>query len=222
MRSVIFDLDGTLADTSGDLIAAANACLAQMDHGVRLCPSADAATALLGGKAMLRLAFSRAPDPWDETAVAAAYPRLLRCYAEALDTHTTLYPGAVEAVQTLRARGFAVAVCTNKPEAMAQSLLVSLGVRDLFGALIGADTLPQRKPDPRPFHAAVAGAGGAPGRALLLGDSVTDRDTARAAGAPCVLVDFAPGGGDVHALAPDAVLSHFDDLPDLAADLLGR
>jgi phosphoglycolate phosphatase len=220
MRCVIFDLDGTLADTSGDLIAAANACFAAMGVARRLDPVADAATALRGGRAMLRLGLAR-DGGVDEATVDTWYPRLLEAYAGALDSHTVLYPGAIEATEALRRGGYAVGVCTNKPAALAEALLTSLGVRDLFGSLIGADTLPVKKPDPAPFWAAVDGAGGRRDRALLVGDSVTDRMTAAAAGAPCVLVTFAPGAEDVQALKPEAVIESFDALPATVARLIG-
>ncbi|MEM0934994.1 MAG: HAD-IA family hydrolase [Pseudomonadota bacterium] len=219
MRSVIFDLDGTLADTSRDLIAAANACFVARGHGEMLDPGADAATAFGGGRAMLRLGFERLGIA-DEALVDADYPRLLAAYEAAIDRHTTLYPGAMAAVATLKARGFAVAICTNKPEGLARLLLKRLGILAEFGALIGADTLATRKPDPAPFEAAVAGAGGTPGRALLVGDTQTDRDTARAAGAPIVLVTFGPAGDAVAALAPDALLPAYAELPGIAERLL--
>ncbi len=218
MRTVVFDLDGTLADTSGDLIAAANACFRDLGHG-DLLDAADAGTALHGGRAMLRLGFRRLGQG-GEAEVDAQYPALLSAYEQAIDIHTRLYPGAVEAVTALRHAGFATAICTNKPEGLAETLLGSLGVRRLFDALVGADTLPVRKPHRAPFDEAVRRAGGTPGRALLVGDTVTDRETARAAGAPCVLVTFGPGGGDMAALAPEALLGRFGDLPPLVARLL--
>ncbi len=219
MRSVIFDLDGTLADTSADLIAAANACFDRMGHGNMLDPVADAATALRGGRAMLRLGLDRLGAP-DEAVVDRFYPVLLDAYEDGIDRHTTLYPGAMNAVTELKARGFAVAICTNKPEGLARLLMERLGVLSEFGALIGADTLPVRKPDPEPFHQAVSRAGGAPGRGLLVGDTVTDRDTARAAGAPVVLVTFGPGRAAVEDLEPDALLPDFAHLPDIADRLV--
>ena len=223
-RSVIFDLDGTLADTSGDLIAAANACFEALGHGALLDPGRDAGTALRGGRAMLTLGFRRLGVPEGElpARVDPQYPLLLEHYAGALDRHTRFYPGALDAVAALRRAGIAVAICTNKPEGLAESLLRKLGARDLFGALIGADTLPVRKPDPAPFFAAIEGAGGARDRAMMIGDTVTDHSTARAAGAASVLVTFGPDGTEaIAALEPDAWLDHFDDLPELAERMLG-
>jgi phosphoglycolate phosphatase len=218
MRTVVFDLDGTLADTSGDLLAAANTCFRGLGHG-DLLDGRDSATALLGGRAMLRLGFSRL-GPFTEAQVDAQYPLLLAAYAKAIDTHTRLYPGAAEAVAALRQAGFATAICTNKPEGLAETLLQRLGVRNLFGALVGADTLPVRKPHPQPLHEAIRRVAGDPARALLVGDTETDRATGRHAGVPVALVTFGPEGHDVARLAPAALLDHFDDLPALALRLL--
>ncbi|MCB6177400.1 HAD-IA family hydrolase [Rhodobacter sp. Har01] len=218
-KCTVFDLDGTLADTSGDLLAAANACFRAMGEG-DLLGQGDVLTAFHGGKAMLRLGFSRL-GRGGEAEVETWYPRLLSAYAEAIDVHTRLYPGAVAAVEALRAAGHAVAICTNKPEGLAEELVRRLGIRDLFGALVGADTLPVRKPDPAPYRLAVDRAGGAVGRSVLVGDTETDLKTARAAGVPCALVTFGPEGQGIARLAPEALLHGYGDLPALVEQMLG-
>jgi phosphoglycolate phosphatase len=220
VRTVIFDLDGTLADTSGDLIAAANHCFAGMGFDTRLDPLTDAATALRGGKAMLTLGLER-NGQYSADLVEQYYPVLLAAYADAIDTHTVLYPGAMEAVEALKGLGMRVGICTNKPAGLAEKLMTRLGVRDSFGSLVGADTLTTRKPDAAPYVAAVEQAGGLVRRSCLIGDTITDRDTALAAGVPCVLVGFGPAGGDMAALNPDAIIAHFDELPGVATRLLG-
>lgn len=220
MRTVIFDLDGTLADTSGDLIAAANQCFARMGAQTRLDPQGDAGIALRGGRAMLTAGLTR-EGRFSADLVDQWYPHLLQAYGEAIDVHTVLYEGAMAAVDTLRATGHAVGICTNKPAALAEDLMQKLGVRGAFGSLIGADTLPVRKPDPAPFFAAVQQAGGLSAQSCLVGDTETDRKTARAAGVPSILVTFGPGADDVRALKPEATLDHFRDLPALVERLLG-
>ena len=221
MRTVIFDLDGTLADTSADLIAAANSCFRTMGYGAVLDPVKDAHTAFRGARAMLSLGFARVRPGYGEADVMSYYQPLLDAYAEAIDVHTVLYPGAVEAVEALRSGGYAVGVCTNKPEGLADRLLTNLGIRDLFGSMIGADTLPVRKPDARPYVAAVEEAGGVVAQSFLVGDTETDRETARAASVPCVLVTFGPDGEEVAKLAPEALLHSYADLPDLTRELIG-
>ena len=220
MRTVIFDLDGTLADTSGDLLAAANHCFRGLGLGDLLTLEQDAGTALTGGRAMLRLGFSRV-EGFGEAEVDAQYPVLLAAYAEALHVHTTLYEGAMNAVARLRSNGYAVGIATNKPEGLADRLMRSLGVRDEFGSLIGADTLPVRKPDPTHHNEAVLRAGGDPKRSLLVGDTITDHSTARNAGVPSVLVTFGPARDEVIALKPDATMDHYDELDDIVARLIG-
>ncbi len=221
MKTVVFDLDGTLADTSGDLIAAANACFRDMGEGDVLNAKTDAGTALKGGRAMLRLGMERLGRAEDEATIDRYYPMLLEAYGREIDTHTVLYPGAMQAVAALKAAGYRVAICTNKPEALAHTLLTRLGVRDAFGAMVGADTLAMRKPDPEHLFETARRAGGDPALCLLVGDTNTDRETARAAGVPCILVSFGPSGDDMAALAPEALLDHYDDLPDIVTRLIG-
>ena len=155
-----------------------------------------------------------------ETLIDAQFPHLLIAYGDAIDVHTTLYPGAVEAVETLLQRGDSVAICTNKPEGLAETLMQRLGVRDLFGALVGADTLPVRKPDPSPYIEAVRRVDGELSRSLLIGDTVTDRETSRAAGVPSVLVTFGPDGRGVEDLEPEGLLEHYDELIAVLEPLL--
>lgn len=219
MRTVIFDLDGTLADTSADLIAAANQCLRASDAGEALDPVADALTAFQGGRAMLRLGMARRGRQ-DEAEVDRLYPLLLAAYEQAIDRETRLYPGVVPAIEALRGAGFATGICTNKPERLADLLLRRLGVRGLFAALVGADTLPVRKPDPAPYRLTVERAGGTVARSILVGDTETDRRTGQAAGVPVALVTFGPEGADVARFAPEALIGHFDELPALANRLL--
>ena len=219
MRSVIFDLDGTLADTSGDLLAAANARFRALGLG-DLLTSADAGTAVKGGRAMLRLGFSRVSG-FGEDDVETQFAPFIEDYAAALNTHTYLYPGAMEAVAALKSSGYAVGICTNKPIRQAEDLMALLGVRDEFASLLGADSLPVRKPDPEHLRETVRRAGGDPARCILIGDTQTDRDTARNAGVPCALVTFGPGEDDVAALEPEALLHRYEDLPGIVAQLIG-
>ena len=220
MRTVIFDLDGTLADTSVDLINAANSCFRSLGLGDVLDPVADAAVAVRGGRMMLTTGFDRVG--WeDATEIDRQYPNLLSAYERDVATHTYLYDGAMDAVETLKTNGFAVGICTNKPEKLARMVLAQLGALDAFGSLVGADTLPVRKPDPGPLVQAALRAGGNPQRCLLVGDSVTDLNTSRALGVPSVMVGFGPAGNAVADLEPDAIIQHFNDLPDVAHSLLG-
>ncbi len=221
MRTVIFDLDGTLADTSVDLLAAANHCFRAMGLGDMLTHPADAKIALRGGKRMLTEGLTRAGQ-FSEAVVEEYYPVLLAAYREGIDTHTVMYPGAMEAVEALKVAGYGVGICTNKPEALAELLMQRLGVRDAFASLVGADTLPVRKPDPAPLFEAARRAGGTPEMCVLIGDSDTDRNTSANAGVPSVLVTFGPAGPDMAALTPEALLHDYADLPRIVEELIGR
>ena len=220
--TVVFDLDGTLADTAGDLIAAANACLAARGLGRPLDPVADAGIAFHGGRAMLRAGYARAPAEMllPPGAEDEDFPLLLDHYGNCLADTTRLYPGTEAALEALAAAGYALAVCSNKPEALAERLLAALGVRERFASLVGADTLPVRKPDPRPYAAAVEQAGGTVARSFLVGDTETDLKTARASGVPVTLVGFGPEGPGIARFSPDHILDHFAELPALARDWL--
>lgn len=220
MKSVIFDLDGTLADTSGDLIAAANVCFRDMGYGDVLEPGRDAAIALRGGRRMLTEGLARKDHLDPEAMVEKYYPILLEAYDLAIDHHTFLFPGVMQAVETLKMDGYSVGICTNKPKALAEKLMRNLGVRSAFSSLVGADTLPVRKPDPAPLFEAAKRAGGEAKNCLLVGDSDTDRRTAVAANVPCILVGFGPSGEDMAALSPDALIESFEELPAAVRQLL--
>ncbi len=217
MRTAVFDLDGTLADTSADLIAAANATFEEAGWGRPLEASADAAIAFRGGRAMLAAGFQRRPAAdFDHAAEAdRLYPVLLEHYRTGIDAQTRLYDGVEAALDALDAEGWALAVCTNKPVALADLLLDRLGLAPRFRAVLGADSLDVRKPDPRHLLETIARAGGRREAAVLVGDTVTDRDAARAAEVPCILVSFGPDGTGVETLEPEALLAHYRDLGPL-------
>ena len=217
---VVFDLDGTLADTSQDLLNAANACFSGLGLGELLKHPDDSKIALRGGRAMLTAGFQRVA--WrDLTEVDRQYPVLLEAYSNNIASNTKFYPGALAAVAAMRHKGYAVAICTNKPESLAVQLLSALSATDAFDALIGADTLPVRKPNPAPFWAAVDRAGGDRERCCLIGDTVTDYTTAINAKVPSILVTFGPAGEDMTLLGSDALLESFKDLPSLVSTLIG-
>ncbi len=220
MKCVIFDLDGTLADTSADLIEAANACFRARGLGDQLDETEDRLAAFHGGRAMLRLGFARSGQGGEE-AVERTFSEFLDRYREGIDARTVLFPDAVAAVDALSDAGYRVGICTNKPEELADLLLGRLGVRDRFASLVGADTLAVRKPDPKAFLEAVARASGNPALSMLVGDTETDVRTARAAGVPVALVSFGPEGEGVARLEPDALLPDFGALGRIVAELIG-
>ena len=222
MSAVIFDLDGTLADTAADLIAAANACFEARGWGPLLHPIDDATTAFRGGRKMLKLGFSRVGMDCDDQTMEENYAEFVGFYRANLIQDTKLYPGVASALTDLRSAGFAIGICTNKPEAQAEEVVRRLGIQNHIDSLVGADTLPVRKPDPRPYFEAVDRAGANGRTSLLVGDTETDVATARAAGVPCVLVNFGPEGRGISRLNGDAYLDHLSEITELAIDMIGR
>ena len=221
-RGAAFDLDGTLVDTSADLIAAANATLATGGCAGRLDPAADAGIAGRGGRAMLRLGWARAglSEAAAEAAAEPLYLPFIDAYTDRIAVESRLFDGVEAALDALAEGGWALSVCTNKPERLALILLDALGVLDRFACVIGADTLPVRKPDPAPLLAAWAGSGADAAVSALIGDTRTDRETARAAAAPCVLMDMGVSADDPHGLEAHAVLAEYASLPAVLERLI--
>ena len=215
MRGAIFDLDGTLADTAADLLGAANAVLAP--RGLPLLELArDKQFAGRGGRSMIRRSLSMLETPPAEPEVEAIaddlYPGLLRAYEGRLADETRLFDGVVGCLEALALADWRLGVCTNKPERLAVMLLDSLGVLGRFGAVLGADTLPVRKPDPEHLHETARRIGARSDLCVMLGDTRTDLLTARAAGVPCVLTSFGFSAEPLDQLAADAVVGHYDEI----------
>jgi len=207
----IFDLDGTLAHTAPDLIGAANDLFA--GRGFEPMPlSVAEKTAGFGGKALIRAAFKYAGKPVDEAEVDALYQPFLDRYAERICDESVLYDGAIETLDALTDRGWIIGICTNKPEGLARTLLERLNVLHRFAGLVGADTLPVRKPDPVALTTAIDWCGAEVAASIMIGDTDTDRQTARNAGVPCILTSFGYSETPVADLAPEAMVQNFPEL----------
>ena len=225
MRGAIFDLDGTLADNAADLLGAANAVLAP--RGLPLLDLArDKSYAGRGGREMIRRSLSMMATPvlGAEARLIAEdlYPGLLAAYEGRLSEETKLYDGVPDCLDVLEAAGWRLGVCTNKPERLAVMLLDSLGVLERFGAVLGADSLPVRKPDPEHLHETARRSGARPDLCVMLGDTRTDLLTARAAGVPCVLTSFGFAAEPLDDLPADAVVHHFDEVAPVLERLRPR
>jgi phosphoglycolate phosphatase len=201
---VAFDLDGTLADTAPDLASALNHVLARLGRP-GIDPGSVRHLVGHGARALLDKALAG-----DEALVEEGLPLYLDFYAANICVGTSRYPGLEAAMDGLQARGVKLAICTNKPERMTHLLIGAMGWTGRFAAIVGADTLPVRKPDPRPLLEAIARAGG--GRAVFVGDSITDAETARAAGLPFIAVSFGFSDRPVAELGADAVIDSYAEL----------
>ena len=205
---VIFDLDGTLADTALDLAAALNHALTKM--GRAPVPAEQVRTMVgHGARALLRKGLA-ATGEVSEALVEQGFPVFLDYYEAHIADHSRPFDGVEAALDQLDALGVRRAICTNKLEGLTHSLVAALGWQDRFDAIVGGDTLPQRKPDPAPVHEAIARAGG--GRAAFVGDSINDTDAARAAGIPCIALTFGFSDRPAEQLGAAALIDHFDQL----------
>jgi len=220
----IFDLDGTLAHTAPDLVGTANDLFA--DRGFDPMPVSIAEiTAGFGGKALIRAAFRHAGHPIDEAEVDALYQPFLDRYADRICNESRLYDGVIDTLEGLKADGWIIGVCTNKPEGLARTLLTQLDVLHRFAALVGADTLPVRKPDPIALTTAIEWSGATVANSVMIGDTDTDRDTARRAGVPCILTSFGYSERPVAELAEletESVVDSFAELPAALENLRRR
>lgn len=215
----VFDLDGTLAETAGDLIGTLNVILKR--EGLAPLPLEQARDLLgAGARALIQRGFSVAGAPLAQDKLDMLFEDFLDHYGAHLTDHSHLYAGVTQALDALEARGFRLAVCTNKIEAHAVELLQALGIGARFAAIVGKDTYPYSKPDPRHIVSTVERAGGDPDRAVMVGDSRADVEAARAAGIPVVGVTFGYTAVPMRDLNPDRLIAHFDELAQAVAELV--
>jgi N-acetyl-D-muramate 6-phosphate phosphatase len=182
-RAVLFDLDGTLVDTAGDLGAAANAVLRDHDRPPlaieRLRPAVSR-----GSRALLEIAF---PD-LDARDRESLVPAFLAHYESAIAVHSALFDGIESVLRVIEASPCPWGIVTNKPEQLARQLLAAIGLAPRCAVLIGGDTLARRKPDPLPLQVACRELGIEPHSAVYVGDDARDVEAALAAGMKAIAV----------------------------------
>ncbi len=217
---VVFDLDGTLLDTHADLIVSLNHTI----DALRLPPvSYDEVTHLVGNGAQVMI--ERACKLHGYTLASEELPALLQRfithYSETMPGVTQPYPGLLAALNTLKSQGYKLAVCTNKMESLARTLLERLELTHYFEAITGGDTFTVRKPNAEHLIGTVERAGGDLTRTIMIGDSINDILVARNAGVPSVAVPFGYSDVGVETLGPNRIIYHYDELtPELVEGLL--
>ena len=217
--TIVFDLDGTIADTAADLIDAANAAL--IAEGFRPARADVIRRGVgYGARTMLDHALSSSGQSADAAQFGRLTERLVQHYEEHIANKTRLFPGFLETANQLRGRGVRFALCTNKLDRLVTKLLSALRIATLFDAKAGRDTFPFHKPDPRHITELISRAGGALPFAIMIGDSEADIAAARGAGIPVLAVRFGYAAVAPEDLGADAILDGFEDLPDLIGAFL--
>ena len=217
--TIVFDLDGTIADTAADLIDAANAAL--IAEGFRPARADVIRRGVgYGARTMLDHALSSSGQSADGAQFGRLTERLVQHYEEHIANKTRLFPGFLETANQLRGRGVRFALCTNKLDRLVTKLLSALRIATLFDAKAGRDTFPFHKPDPRHITELISRVGGALPFAIMIGDSEADIAAARGAGIPVLAVRFGYAAVSPEDLGADAILDGFEDLPDLIGAFL--
>lgn len=213
LPAVIFDLDGTLIDSAPDIHAASNAVLAE--HGFAALDLPQVRGFVGRGVAHLVDCLLAASGADPQGALHAPMVAAFSARYEEAVALTEVYPGVPEALGALAAAGYPLGICTNKPLAPTRAVLAHLGIGGFFDTVIGGDSLSVRKPDPAPLRHAVDRIGRA--RAIFVGDSEVDAETARAAGLPFLLFTAGYRKTPVQDLPHSAAFSAFAQLPGLVA-----
>jgi phosphoglycolate phosphatase len=209
--TIVFDLDGTLVETAPDLVGTLNVLLAR--EGLPALPFAEARN-LVGGGA--RKMIERGLQAEGRGARSADIERLFPAFIEHYEAHiadaSRPFPHLEDALDQLARGGATLAVCTNKLEGLARKLLIELGLHTRFATICGQDTFSVQKPDPEMLRRTIARAGGTLDRAVMVGDSMTDVATARAASVPVIAVDFGYTDIPPSELGADHLISRFTEL----------
>jgi phosphoglycolate phosphatase len=219
IRAVIFDLDGTLVDSVADLHSAANRLLREQS-----LPALDRPTlqSFIGNgiPVLVERCLRQVGAATDD--LASSVKRFKEIYEDQGHRETTLFPAVAEALDQLADRGYRLALCTNKDWAPARRILAQLGVAGYFDRVVGGDTLPVNKPDPRPLLAAAEGCDAAQGEFVYVGDSEVDAELAHRAAVPFLLFTEGYRRSPVEAMDATLEFSDYSQLPDLVDGLRRR
>jgi phosphoglycolate phosphatase len=206
---LIFDLDGTLIDSAPDLQRSVNRLLAEHSREPLTLPEVRA---LIGDGVTQLVSRAFAARSLEAVDIAKAVQRYLSIYAESPVEHTEIYEGVSETLDDFTRRGIAMTVCTNKPERLSIDILQRLDLLKHFKAVVGGDTHPFRKPDPRMLTELLDRFGVSRETAFLIGDSEVDGAAAEAAGVRFILMTYGYRRGPVDRIRHHLALDRFAEL----------
>ncbi len=211
LKSVLFDLDGTLIDSAPDLRAAVNRLLAERGLREATLPSVKKMIGD-GTRKLVQRALAAAGDPQDEAGLDRAEGRFLEFYMAAPAVLTHAYDGVAETLHTLVDRGLTLGICTNKPARATQAILDQLGLAPLFRGISGGDSAPVRKPDPGHVRDALARMGASADTTIMVGDNEHDVHAGHQAGLRTVAVTYGYARHPYSELGADWLIPRFSDL----------
>jgi phosphoglycolate phosphatase len=216
----VFDLDGTLVDTAPDLLASLNTILSR--EGRQPVDARELRHLVgRGARNLISQAFKQTGAPVDPGRLEGLFDDFLTDYGSHVAAASRPFPGVVETLERLKSDGVRMAVLTNKPHGPTKMLVEQLGLERYFGAVFGQGYKSYLKPDPRLFDDVLAELGGRGSGAVMIGDSITDVETARAGAAPVILMSYGYTPEPAASLGADLVLDDFRDVPAAGRRLLG-
>ncbi len=217
--TIVFDLDGTLADTAQDLINAVNNTT--IAHGLSPVPLKILRHAAGDGLvALVRLSYQHYNKSIDDDLLNNLANLSIDEYHRNLSVHSKFFPGAVACLEQFKKNGWKIAICSNKPVLMAQKLVADLGHADFFDTITGGDSFAVRKPDPQHLLSTIEEINGQASHAIMIGDTQTDILAAQNAKVPVIAVDFGYSKVHVSKFQPNKVVSNFDNLFEYSSKLL--
>ena len=214
-KLLIFDLDGTLIDSSGDLALAVNHTLKTLN-----LPTYDLNTIhhWVGNGAEILVKRALSGSSTIDTTLKESYWRealkiFLDFYSKNLAVATVTYPNVPTTLKTLKERGYRLAIVTNKPYPFVEPILEALGLNDLFELIVGGDSLEKKKPDPMPLLYVCQKLDISPSESVMIGDSKNDILASKSANMDSVGVTYGYNYGEsIEHYKPTIVCNRFEDI----------
>jgi phosphoglycolate phosphatase len=219
VKGLIFDLDGTLVDTAPDLLHATNHALSLIDRTPVTMAQLRSFVGL-GAMNLIERGIAATGPTVSQDELKRLHGAFLEYYADNIAVSSVMFDGLLDVLNTAKSRGLKLGVCTNKVERLSLKLLSELGIGQLFGAVVGGDTLPIMKPDPAPLRETARRIGLDVSETIMFGDSETDIRTAQAARIPVIAVTFGYTPQHVRAYDPTHMIDHYEHAWSLVENYL--